>query len=429
MLMMILKLLLGLSIIVFIHELGHFLAAKLYKVRVEKFYLFFDLFGKKLFSFKKNGTEFGIGWFPLGGYVKMSGMVDESMDTEQLAEEPKEWEYRSKPAWQRLIILSAGVILNFILGFVLLSCLAFDGVYIPNSELKNGIYAYQGGRDVGFVTGDKIVEYNGEKLDNFSKLTPLSVYNSSFLVQRGDKLVEINLKDQVTLDDVISRKYFSELNYPALVDTVQSGSIAEKIGLRKNDLIVKLDTMNINSFGQLQESLQKIKRNSSVPLVIERSGVIQEFNIELKDNDYLGVIINNPIQYKDNTFIMSLEKGLKSSVDIVYTNAVGLKLMIVGKMSAKNVSGPIGIARIYGDDSSLYKFISITAMLSILIGFMNILPIPGLDGGHIFIILVESLIGRKLGEKSLIIIQWIGVILILSLMIFAVFNDIMNLIG
>lgn len=426
--MMFIKLILGLSLIVFIHELGHFLAARIFGVKVEKFYLFFDFGGKSIFKINIKGTEYGIGWFPLGGYVKLSGMVDESMDTANLSATPQDFEFRAKPAWQRLIILSAGVVFNIILGISIMSYLALKEKYIPNNELKNGIYAYTQGIDIGFESGDKILEVNDNIIENYSLITPLSFYKGIFLIERNGKKIYIDLNNKVTLTDALMTRYISPMNFPPLIDSIQSNSVASKINLQRNDLIVKLDKTTITSIAQFQNELSKVRSNDSTYLEIDRSGFRLHFFLDLKNEDYLGVFFNDPIVLKNYSLLSAIEKGWKSSYEILYTNIIGLKMMITGEISSKGITGPIGIAKIYGDDYNINRFLSITAMLSLVIGFMNILPIPALDGGHILIILFETITRRKLTEKTLGIIQILGIIIILGLMIFAFYNDIVNLI-
>ncbi|GAB6121174.1 RIP metalloprotease RseP [Dysgonomonas termitidis] len=426
---MIIKLLVGLSVIVFIHELGHFLAAKLFKVKVEKFYLFFDIGGKKLFSIKKNGTEFGIGWFPLGGYVKMSGMIDESFDLEGLANSTdKDHEFRYKPAWQRLIILSAGVILNFILGIGLITGLTLNQEFIPNDELKNGIYAYQAGENLGFQSGDKILKLNNHNIDNYSSISPLDFYKGTFLVERNNQIVEIDLTGKVSFMDAVRKKFISPMNFLPIIENVQSGSLAERINMQKKDLILKLDTIQITSIAEFQEKLQNINRNDSILIEYESGSIVKQAKVSLQNEAYLGIIFSVPIKYQKYSFFSALISGCKSSFELLYTNVISLKLIFTGEVSTKSVSGPIGIAKIYGDDTSIERFINITAMLSLVIGFMNILPIPGLDGGHILIILFETITRRKLSEKVQTVILTIGMVLILGLMLFAIINDIVNLI-
>jgi len=427
--MMFVKLILGLSLIVFIHELGHFLAARIFGVKVDKFYLFFDFGGKSIFKINIKGTEYGIGWFPLGGYVKLSGMVDESMDISNLSDKPQDFEFRSKPAWQRLIILSAGVIFNIILGISIMSYLALKEDYIPNNELKNGVYAYTSGISVGFKSGDKILELNDNIVENYSLITPLSFYKGKFLIERNGEKIYIDLTNKVTLTDALTTRYISPMNFPPLIDSIQANSIANKIKLQPNDLIIKLDTIIITSVAQFQNELARVTSNAPIYLEVNRDGSPQSFYLDLKNEDYLGVFFHNPIVFKNYSVLSAIEKGWKSSYEILYTNIIGLKMMITGQISSKGITGPIGIAKIYGDDYNINRFLSITAMLSLVIGFMNILPIPALDGGHILIILFETITRRKISDKILGIIQILGIIVILGLMIFAFYNDIMNLIS
>lgn len=424
---MVLKLLIGLSIIVFIHELGHFLAAKLFKVKVEKFYLFFDFGGLKLFKIKHRNTEFGIGWFPLGGYVKLSGMIDESLDTKHLKEKPKDWEFRAKPAWQRIIIMSGGVFFNLILGIALFWGLTVNQHYLPNKELKNGVYVTNAGENLGLLTGDKLIKINGRKVKVFSEISPLSFYKGKLTVLREEVITEINVPDSISLQYLLENKIITPHNYPALIDSVLAIGQAKNIGLIKGDVISGIGKYNVNSFEELTNAIHNYQGKDTYAL-INRQDSIFKVNVDFKEQPNLGVLINSPYQYEKYNLINSFSKSIKQSFELLYSNLLGIKLLIKGEMGKENITGPIGIAKIYGNDTSILRFLHITAMISLIIGLMNILPIPGLDGGHIVLTLIEVISGRKLSDKALEIIQISGIVLILLLIVFTFYNDIVNLI-
>lgn len=429
---MTLQLILGLSILVVLHELGHYLAARAFGIKVEKFFLFFDAWGFKIFSFTYKGTEYGIGWLPFGGYVKISGMIDESMDKEQMKLAPQPWEFRSKPAWQRLIVMVAGVVMNAMLGILIFTCLLLfvEKSYIPTSEIKEGIYAYPLGRNIGFVNGDQLIEVNGKKVVRYKDATSLNVFfGSEFSVLRGSKTIKVKIPDDYYqyLKKQNELPIFGYDNHSFIIDSILTSSNAEKAGLKKGDKILRIDDTIAETYGRFKEILYS-KKNKDVLLLVLRDSTFS-LSAKLDDKGKLGFTIKAPI-YKsvDYTIGSSLKFGFKDARDFLVANIKGFKKIFQGKENASDsLQGPIGIAKIYGGVWDWGKFWFITGILSLILAFMNILPIPALDGGHVIFLLVELITGRKLSDNFLEKAQMVGMFILLALMAFAFGNDIFKL--
>ncbi len=431
-LIMVGQLIFGLSILVLLHELGHFLAARAFGIRVEKFYLFFDAWGFKLFKIKIKDTEYGIGWLPLGGYVKISGMIDESMDKEQLKQPAQPWEFRSKPSWQRLIVMVAGVAMNLILGIAIFWMFLFNYTkeYLPNDYVKEGIYAYEIGRSIGFKTGDKIVSVNGEKIERFNDVISIDVmFGSTIAVEREGKIVKINIPENFYKKFIKSKKQLliDATNFPYYVDSVLPENGAFKAGLQKGDVVIGVNNTQISSFGSLSENLYALK-DTIATLTIKRNNEILIKQVEIDSFGKIGIAINKYYDYKSYSFTSSLVYGTKDAFNALVVNAKGLWLIVTGKENASDsVQGPIGISKIYGSVWIWEKFWYITGLLSMVLAFMNILPIPALDGGHVIFLLIEMVIRRPLPEKVMEKIQMVGMVILFGLMAFAIGNDIWKL--
>lgn len=433
----------ALAILVTLHELGHFLAARAFGIRVEKFYLFFDAFGVKLFKFKKGETEYGVGWLPLGGYVKIAGMVDESLDQEQLASEPQSWEFRSKPAWQRLIVMIGGVVVNVLLGIVILSTLTFvkGDTYIPNQYInKNGgIYASPNARAIGLKTGDQILKINNKDVDNliaeFGNPDFLMSDNKSVELIRGGRDTVIELPNNMeNLVKPNSELPFISPRFGFSLKRILSGSSADKSGLIVGDKITAIDTVSIKSFFEFKEVIAQYsgketriyynrdgKENSTMALVNE-DGTLG-FQPEILG--FKGV--EKTISYG---LFESIGMGCIKSYSLIVANLKGLTKVVTGKVNAKNaLAGPVGIAQMYGPVWDWVNFWEITALISLALALMNILPIPALDGGHVVFLLFEMIAGRPVGEKVLYIGQIIGMVILLSLFVFIFWVDISRALG
>ena len=426
------QLILGLSILVTLHELGHYLAARAFGIRVEKFYLFFDAWGFKFFSFKKGDTEYGIGWLPLGGYVKISGMIDESMDKEAMKQPPQQWEFRSKPAWQRLIVMIAGVVMNVILGIVIYSMtlLNYDKEYLSNSDVKDGIYAYDLGKKVGLQNNDRITSINGKPVERFEDvLSSRVLFGADLVVDRNGKEIEVSIPTDFYRETIKAGRGNFVAPYRAnlKVDSLMGGLPAAAAGIQKDDRIISLN-------GEKIFSIEKFKKiigaNKSKPVTIQllRGNDTLMFQPVVNDSGLVG-LINYPDfgNYTLTPYSLSsaVNFGTSDAFEAITMNLKGLKQIFVGKEKAsESLQGPIGIATIYGGVWDWHRFWNITGLLSMILAFMNILPIPALDGGHVFFLIVESITQRKFSDKFMERAQVTGMIILLTLMVFTLGNDI-----
>ncbi len=424
------QLILGLSIIVTLHELGHFLAARAFGIRVEKFFLFFDAWGIKLFSFKKGDTEYGIGWLPLGGYVKIAGMIDESMDKDAMKLPPKDDEFRSKPAWQRLIVMIGGVVVNFILGVIILAfiTLHYEKEYLPVDAIDNGIYAYELGKEVGFETGDKIIEVNGVKLDRFNDITSQSnLMGATITVLRDGEEVDVIIPDDFYKNYTKKTKplFIRADNYEFVIDSVIPNMAGFEAGLMKDDKVISINNSFVSSFGEFRSKVIENK-GSEIKLTLLRENDTLDLAVNIDSSGMIGVLaLRPPYQYKKYSVADGLKYGVKDGVSILSANIKGFGKIFSGKEKATDsLQGPIGIATIYGSVWNWHRFWFLTAMISLILGFMNILPIPALDGGHVVFLLVEVVTGRPVSEKIMEKAQMVGMFILLALMVFVIGNDI-----
>lgn len=431
---MIAQMLLGLSILVLLHEWGHFAAARAFNIRVEKFYVFFDAWGKKLFSFKKGDTEYGIGWLPLGGYVKITGMVDESLDTAQLKSAPEPYEFRSKPAWQRLIVMLGGVTVNAILGIIIFAgiLMYWGEKFIPNSELKHGVVASELAQEVGLQTGDKLVSINGETIVKFDEIMGSKVLlgeDVTLEVDRKGELVSIALPNDFTKRLLNADKSTFVMPRMAFkVGEVMDGMPAGEAGLKTGDEITAINGNSIGFFDQLQSSLQALK-GQSIQMDVLRAGEPTTLNVIVSDAGTIGFypeLEAMETSYKKYSFFESIPAGATMAWNVVSDNVKGFGKVFSGDIPVeKSLGGPIAIAKkMYGGVWDWYRFWMTTGLLSMILAFMNLLPIPALDGGHVVFLLIEMAIRRPVGEKVMLVAQYVGMILVISLMVFAFGNDI-----
>jgi regulator of sigma E protease len=424
------QLILALTILVVIHELGHFIAARAFGIRVEKFFVFFDA-GYKIWSKKIGETEFGIGWLPLGGYVKISGMIDESMDTKQLKKEPEPWEFRSKPAWQKLIVMVAGVVMNVILAFIILTFvhLKYTQSYLPIENVPEGIYAYQAGRELGFESGDKIIGLNGKEIERYEDaLSTRLWFAKSVQVDRNGQQVDIHLPDTLFSFFKSGGRIIGLENHSLIITEILENSPAEEINLKPGDKILQVENTEITSFGRFLETVANYK-NEAIVMIIDRGFSIDTVNTRIDSTGKFGIASPMPeYDFRDYTLQTAMKYGWKDAIESVNANIKGFSLIFKGKEKARdNLAGPIGIAKVYGGVWDWPKFWNLTAILSMILAFINILPIPALDGGHVMILTIEAVIGRKLPDKVMETIQIIGMVIIFALMIFIIGNDIVNL--
>jgi len=419
---------LSLSLLIVLHELGHFIPAKLFKTRVEKFYLFFD-YKFSIFKKKIGETVYGIGWIPLGGYVKISGMIDESMDTEQLQEEPKPWEFRSKPAWQRLIIMLGGVFVNFILGIFIYIMLmySYGEKYLPNENVTDGVWVQDSlAVSLGLQNGDKILSVDGEEIKKFSDITIEFINGSTYTIERNGLAIEKELPIDF-IDKLISRGKNAGMivrpRSPFIFNKFQENSPNEP--LKYQDEV---------------ESLLNENKGKEISMTVKRGEEYKTLNVAVDDNGKLGIVIYGmgladleKLGYYDladinYSFAAAIPAGINKSYETLTNYVKQLKKIFNPSTGAyKGLGGFISIGSIFPSTWSAESFWNITAFLSIMLGFMNLLPIPALDGGHVVFTLWEMVTGKKPSDKFLEYAQVTGFILLIALLLFANGNDVFRL--
>jgi regulator of sigma E protease len=430
--------LLSLSILIILHELGHFIPAKLFKTRVEKFYLFFDI-KYSLLKKKIGETEYGIGWLPLGGYVKISGMIDESMDTEQMAAEPQPWEFRSKPAWQRLIIMLGGVTVNFILAFIIYIGMTFfyGEQYIANNEVKDGVWIQNPTMEkIGFKTGDKIVSIDGKPIEKFDQtISEKILMSKSVVVNRAGANQEIKLPINF-IDKLLSgpKIPLAELRMPFAIGNVPAES--QNQNLKAKDILLSLNGQKTKYLDEVKPILESNK-GKELPAVILRDEKEVATTVKVSKDGKLGIQLGGvsiasleklgyyKVSQQEFGFFESIPVGIEKGFTQLGNYGKQLKAIFNPKTGAyKGVGGFAAIFNIFPNTWSWEAFWSITALLSIMLGVMNLLPIPALDGGHVMFLLYEIISGRKPSDKFLERAQLVGFVLLISLLLFANGNDI-----
>ena len=442
------QLLLSLSILITVHEWGHFIAARTFNIKVEKFYLFFDflfpmanVLNFSLFKYKKGDTEYGIGWFPLGGYVKIAGMVDESMDKEQMKQPPQDWEFRAKPAWQRLIVMLGGIIVNVIAGILIFIGLTYflGDTYIPKDFVNQhgGIEALELGKQIGFETGDQIVKINGKDFEDFQdviKPDVLLTQNSYYTVLRGNQEVDIAIPSDFI--ENFNRKEaagnFLVPRIPAVVGRVSKGSIADRVGLKPNDRFLSIDGQPV----KYQDEVIKIVKGGqrdSISFVVQRGSETLTFRENFKDQSIIGFLPKGfdreELSYIKYGLGESIGVGTGRAFGVIFLQLKAFKKIFSGDISfQKSLSGPIGMAQAFGTEWDWERFWRMTGMLSMVLAFMNLLPIPALDGGYVMFLLYEMISGKEPSEKFFETALKIGMAMLLVLMVFVFYNDIAKLI-
>lgn len=423
-----------LSVLVILHEFGHYIAAKIFKVRVEKFYLFMDV-GFAIIKKKIGDTEWGIGWLPLGGYVKLSGMIDESMDTEQLKQEPQPWEFRSKPAWQRLIIMLGGIIVNILLALLIFTTLysTVGQKYISTEVVqKNGLAFGEVGKSVGFRNGDKIVAVDGNPVNvKFNRLTIDVLLSNKITLERDGQKVDMSLTDE-NIGKILGMegKSFMSPRTTFSVDSISADSEAKKAGLLKGDKIVAVDGIKVHYFDELN-SLLNNRANDSIELKIDRNSKEVVIKTKLNKDSKIGFMPKMAALDKEFevvnklSFSEAVSAAAKESWQLLVYNVKQFKLILKPKTGAyKQVKSPIGIARMLPETWDWEFVWGFTALFSIALAFMNLLPIPGLDGGHALFTIAEMVTGKTLSEKAMGHVQTGGMIFLLSLMALTFGKDI-----
>lgn len=430
--------LLSLSLLIILHELGHFIPAKLFKTRVEKFYLFFDL-KFSLLKKKIGETEYGIGWLPLGGYVKISGMIDESMDKEQMALPPQPWEFRSKPAWQRLIIMLGGVTVNFILAFIIYIGMAFvyGDMFVATADLKDGLWIENPVmKKAGFQTGDKILAIDGEKIEKFdNQLTGKIIMGKQILIERNGTQQTVTMPiDFVDQLSKVEKGPLVQLRMPFVVGVIAEES--KNKNLQPKDIFQTINGEEIRYFDQAKSVLGNYK-NKTIQAVVIRNDKPTTLSLTVSNEGKLGVapgILDLKSLEKLEYYKISKQEfglaesfpiGIQKGADQLVGYGKQLKMIFNPETKAyKQVGGFAAIFNIFPNTWSWEVFWNITALLSIMLGVMNLLPIPALDGGHVMFLLYEIISGKKPSDKFLENAQMVGFVLLISLLLFANGNDI-----
>ncbi|HBZ25354.1 MAG TPA: RIP metalloprotease RseP [Rikenellaceae bacterium] len=433
----IIQVILALSILILVHEFGHYFFARLFKIRVEKFYLFFDpWFSLVKFKPRNSDTEYGIGWLPLGGYCKISGMIDESMDKDAMNEEPKPWEFRSKPAWQRFFVMFGGVFFNFILAILIYSAtlLTWGEEYLKNSDAVYGVQCNDLALKIGFQNGDKIISFDDNEVVKFHELQVILARNqaTSARVIRNGESVTVNI-DPVYLPAILSTPGMFSLRVPFVISAVPDTSVNASAGLLSGDRVVAIDSVDAFIIQDVQEILSQ-KSGTTVPVRILRGDETFEKLITIDNEGKLGIVLEGDITKFFNvttqkyTLAGSIPAGFKKSTATIGNYFKELGLIFSPKTEAyKSVGSFISIGKIFPSSWQWDIFWNITAWLSIMLAVLNLLPIPALDGGHILFVLYEMATGRKPSDKFLEYAQIAGMFFLFGIMFLAFGNDIYRL--
>lgn len=433
------QLLLSLSILVILHEFGHYITAKWFKCRVEKFYLFFDPWFS-LVKKKIGETEYGIGWLPLGGYVKISGMIDESMDKEAMKLPPEPWEFRSKPAWQRLIIMIGGVTVNVILAFIIYAMILFvwGEDRLPMNTVKNGVWITDSLMyDAGLRNGDKLISINNEPVVYFEEVNKDILTGKSMIIERNGEQKNITFPVDLVgkLVESKRRRRLVDIRVPALVGEFdkKDTSYASRSGLKMGDKIIAVDSISVQFFDELIPLVSK-KKNGTVLLTVERNGELLPITSRVNSDGKIGLGALSMVEYEkvgvlkiehhSYSFFEALPAGVKKTFAKLGDYIEQFKLILRPETGAyKGIGGFKSMGSIFPSEWDWQNFWSITAFFSIVLAFMNLLPIPALDGGHVLFTLIEMITGRKPNEKFLEYAQIVGMIILFSLLIYANGND------
>ncbi len=418
------------TILVGIHELGHFLMARVFKIRVEKFYIFFDPWFS-LFKFKRGNTEYGVGWLPLGGYVKIAGMIDESMDKEQLAGPVQPDEFRAKPAWQRFLVMIAGVVMNLVLAVVIYCgiCYTWGDSYFSNEEARWGYNFNEAGKQLGFCDGDQLVSIDGEPIDD------LNQFLNALIITEGDRKVVVTRENQpieltLSFDKLVAmrqNKGYEKLMTPRMPFIIDSTVLASAAPLAKGDEVIGIDSLRQLDFAGYRTYLQS-RAGDSVTMFVCRGEEQLQFALPVTEQGTIGVmVLESPftLRTKHYTLFEAIPAGFRKAGRTIASYWEQLKLIVQPKTKMyKELGGFIAIGSIFPSEWNWEDFWMKTAFLSIILAVMNILPIPGLDGGHAIFTFWEMITGRKVSDRVLEIAQYVGLGIILVLLVYANGNDI-----
>ena len=422
---------LSFTLLVLVHEFGHFFFARLFGVRVEQFRIFF---GNAWVKWHWGETEFGIGWLPFGGYAKLSGMVDESMDTKQLASEPKEWEFRSKPAWQRLLMMLGGVLMNAVLAFAIYVgiSLRWGDTYISNSEMPYGYVFNDYGHEIGFRDGDKIISIGGEKVEDFAKIiTSLAIEeDKTTIVERNGEQIAVEVPTKSVMA-FVEQSDFIAPRVPFEVAGIVEGSGAAAAGLQVGDRFVAFEGESAEFFDQYSPLLMA-NAGKTVNISVRRGEEIVDAEVAVDTDGKIGIGLNSaqyiPVRSRTYNFWQALPRGAQRVGEEMSDYWKQLKMIVQPKTEMyKALGGPIAIGQIFPNEWNWEHFWKITALLSVIFAVMNVLPIPALDGGHVLFLLIEVITRRKPSDKVLMYAQMVGMALLFALMIYATWNDIARL--
>lgn len=435
-----LQLILSLSLLVIIHEGGHFFFARLFKIRVEKFYIFFDpWFSLFKYKPKNSDTEYGVGWLPLGGYCKISGMIDESMDTEQMKQPAQPWEFRSKPAWQRLLVMIGGVLMNFLLALFIYSMILYTwgDSYIALKDMKYGMKFNEHAQEIGFRDGDILLNADGKTLERFNMdLLRDIVEAREVTVLRDGQEKKILMPELSLLDIAKEDPLFVGTLYPNVVDSVLAGGAFEKAGIQKGDSLIAFNEVPLHSWNEFMDEMATLrtkaeleqKSTASFSLVYSRAGVRDTVEVQT-DGNFLVNAMGGMADYKVTNysygFFESFPAGVALGVNTLKGYVSDMKYVFTAE-GAKSVGGFGTIGSIFPKVWDWQRFWEMTAFLSIILAFMNILPIPALDGGHVLFLLYEIVARRKPSDKFLERAQMVGMLLLFALLIWANFNDVLR---
>lgn len=427
-LIMIGQFIVALSILVAIHELGHMLPALWFGMKVEKYYIGFP---PKVFSFVRKGIEFGLGAIPLGGFVKISGMIDESLDTKNLDSTPQPWEFRAKPAWQRLVVMLGGVTVNFVFGIIVVGFMLWTwGITkVPISAIKDGIYPMEAAKELGFKPGDQIMAINGKKVEFYNEvIIPKSIIDGDavYTVKRGNEELQIGVPVE-TLNK-LGESAFMLARTEFHVSGTTKGSGAEKAGLQANDKIIQINGQKIQFVDEMRDIVGKHK-NKSIAVGILRGKDTLHKNIQVSAEGLIGANLENQHELPTIKEEFSLGNAFLTApsyaVELVTTHLKAFKLMFQGRINpAKTVGGPIKMAGQFGQIFTFERFFTLLAVISVMLAFMNLLPIPALDGGHVMFLLFEVITRRKPSDKIVEVSQRVGMMLLLTLTVLITFKDI-----
>lgn len=432
--MKIAQLLVSLSILIVVHEMGHYTLARIFKVRVEKFFLFFDA-GFSLFKRKIGDTVYGIGWLPLGGYVKISGMIDESMDREQMKKPPQPWEFRSKKAWQRLLIMLGGVMVNFLLALLIYILVFFrwGESYVPADRLEYGMMFDSTFVDMGLQNGDRIVALDGKPVEKWRSIHHDIVVNDArdIQVERDGQLVDIAVPKGM-MSRLLKTEYAMEPRVPVAIGALVDGGGLEQAGAETGDVFIAVNGEPVRFYDQFMEQTGGVP-NTDYQLTALRGADTVQMEVTTDGNGKFGFYNKTYLDYFEPvvvkySFFQSIPAGINRGIDISKSYLKQLKMLFKPETRAyEELGGFIKIGSIFPSTWDWQSFWNMTAFLSIILAIMNILPIPALDGGHVMFLLFEMVTGRKPGDKFLEYAQIVGMVILLSLLLYANLNDIIGL--